>query len=671
MYANRMKLAVLLAVALTVPAGAAPLGTAFTYQGSLADAGVPVDGTVDMRFLLWNDSIAGGQLGSTIEFSGAGIAVGPPVNVVGGLFTVDLDFGVAHFDGQDVYLEIEVDNPSGSGAWTTLTPRQRVAPTPYALQTRGLFVDDALRVGLGTQNPSHQLHVVSGTESIAVFGQQTAAAGVSRGVLGRSESTGGIGVLGLVGALSGDTRGVQGETTSTLGRGVYGVATAGTGENYGVYGRTNSSDGYAGYFEGRGYFSDDLGVAITDPTSMLHVFRDSDDSRPTVTFETIDQFQTNLSLRLLFEGTSIDAFARIALNPFSTDLRLNASSSGDVLIVQGGGDVGVNTSTPDGKLHVVGDGFATITGGGIVVVEHGPSGYQLAMDGTRLQARRGGSASTLRLNPTGNGDITMLEAAAGRVGIGLPQPLAPVHIRNSTIELESGAVAPHADVVIEDTDAVLALYSNDGPNWASAIVLGQIDDSVSPPVLKNKWSIAMRTGGELRFLYGDETQPGHSAGTAVLRLTPNGTTKVKVLEILGADIAEKFPTSESDAVEPGTVMEIDPDNAGKLRVSRGAYNRRVAGVVSGAGDIPVGALLGNLPGSEDEPAIALSGRVWVRCDATERAIEPGDLLTTADRPGHAMKVEDHARATGATIGKAMSALAKGETGMVLVLVNLQ
>ena len=100
-------------------------------------------------------------------------------------------------------------------------------------------------------------------------------------------------------------------------------------------------------------------------------------------------------------------------------------------------------------------------------------------------------------------------------------------------------------------------------------------------------------------------------------------------------------------------------------------NRRVAGVVSGGGDIPTGAILGNMPGSEDAPAIALNGRVWVYCDATTTAIGPGDLLTTSDTPGYAMAVTEHARATGAILGKAMTALGKGESGMVLALVNLQ
>jgi hypothetical protein len=69
--------------------------------------------------------------------------------------------------------------------------------------------------------------------------------------------------------------------------------------------------------------------------------------------------------------------------------------------------------------------------------------------------------------------------------------------------------------------------------------------------------------------------------------------------------------------------------------------------------------------------VALTGRVWVCCDATAAAIQPGDLLTTSTKAGHAMKVIDHALAAGAIIGKAMTPLAQGKQGLVLVLVNLQ
>jgi hypothetical protein len=153
------------------------------------------------------------------------------------------------------------------------------------------------------------------------------------------------------------------------------------------------------------------------------------------------------------------------------------------------------------------------------------------------------------------------------------------------------------------------------------------------------------------------------------RLVVNGTARVSVLEITGADIAEKFPTTET--LEPGTVVEIDPDNPGHLRKARGAYNKRVAGVVAGANGLSKGIILGNLEGSENHTPIAISGRVWVYADATHEAIEPGDFLTTSETPGYAMKATDLPRAQGSILGKAMTRLEKGKTGMVLVLVNLQ
>ena len=119
-------------------------------------------------------------------------------------------------------------------------------------------------------------------------------------------------------------------------------------------------------------------------------------------------------------------------------------------------------------------------------------------------------------------------------------------------------------------------------------------------------------------------------------------------------------------------MSIDPENPGKLAVSRERYDRKVAGIISGAGGINPGMLMGQDGSDADgDYPVALTGRVYCLCDASIGAIEPGDLLTTSDIPGHAMKVIDHSRATGATLGKAMSRLARGETGLVLVLVSLQ
>ena len=68
--------------------------------------------------------------------------------------------------------------------------------------------------------------------------------------------------------------------------------------------------------------------------------------------------------------------------------------------------------------------------------------------------------------------------------------------------------------------------------------------------------------------------------------------------------------------------------------------------------------------------VALTGRVYCYADATDSPINPGDLLTTSDTPGYAMKVTDFSKAPGAVIGKAMTGLKSGK-GMILVLVSLQ
>ena len=153
-------------------------------------------------------------------------------------------------------------------------------------------------------------------------------------------------------------------------------------------------------------------------------------------------------------------------------------------------------------------------------------------------------------------------------------------------------------------------------------------------------------------------------------LVASGVAQVNTLQILGSDLAESFPAGGRE-LEPGTVLEIVGDAEGTLRESQSAYDTRVAGVVSGANGLPAGVILeGHHFGKEGKVPVAMSGRVWVKCDATREPIHVGDLLTTSDNPGHAMKAADPSRATGAILGKAMTSLESGR-GLVLVLVSLQ
>jgi hypothetical protein len=104
-------------------------------------------------------------------------------------------------------------------------------------------------------------------------------------------------------------------------------------------------------------------------------------------------------------------------------------------------------------------------------------------------------------------------------------------------------------------------------------------------------------------------------------------------------------------------------------VSCEAYDRRVAGVVSGAGTYRPGLILDRRTDSTRRP-LALTGKVWCRVDADWGPVDIGDLLTTSPTPGHAMRANDPVRAFGAVIGKALGNLASGQA-LMPVLVALQ
>jgi hypothetical protein len=135
-----------------------------------------------------------------------------------------------------------------------------------------------------------------------------------------------------------------------------------------------------------------------------------------------------------------------------------------------------------------------------------------------------------------------------------------------------------------------------------------------------------------------------------------------------ADCAEDFDVAALEGVEPGSVMVIGHDSA--LQQSEQAYDKRVAGVVSGGGDYEPGIVLDRRAPAQNRKSIALLGKVYCKVDASRAPIEVGDLLTTSPNPGHAMKATDPVRAFGAVIGKALRPLGDGQ-GLIPILVALQ
>ncbi len=126
-------------------APAAPLGSAFTYQGRLFDDGVPASVPHDFTFSLWDALSGGSQVGTAM----------PPVNdlpVSDGYFTAVLDFGANAFDGQARWLEVSVRPGSSTGSYTTLTPRQALTAAPYALNAEKLDGQHAGAFASATHN---------------------------------------------------------------------------------------------------------------------------------------------------------------------------------------------------------------------------------------------------------------------------------------------------------------------------------------------------------------------------------------------------------------------------------------------------------------------------------------------------------------------------------------
>ncbi|MER8995032.1 MULTISPECIES: hypothetical protein [unclassified Mesorhizobium] len=140
------------------------------------------------------------------------------------------------------------------------------------------------------------------------------------------------------------------------------------------------------------------------------------------------------------------------------------------------------------------------------------------------------------------------------------------------------------------------------------------------------------------------------------------------IRLLNEDCAEDFDVRDAQQVEPGTVMILGQDGA--LEESNCAYDKRVAGVISGAGDFKPGIVLGSRPQSINRQPIALMGKVYCKADAHFGQIEVGDLLTTSPTAGHAMTASDRDRAFGTIIGKALGPLQSGR-GLIPILVALQ
>jgi hypothetical protein len=585
-------------------------GTAFTYQGQLTSGTNFAHGSYDMTFSLYNAS------------SGGSLVSGPVTNVAiavsNGLFTTMIDFG-GSFNGTAYWLQIGV-RTNNSGAFSPLSPLQEVTPVPYAITAQKLTGSVTL-----AQLPS-TLSLISDPGTQNFFAGQSAGTSNLSGTANTA--------LGSA-ALSGDTSGSFNTASGS-------AALA------------NNSSGSA---------NSAYGV-----DAML--FNDTG-----------------------YDNTALGAYALI-----QNQGGYNNTGSGYSAL---GGNISGDNDTADGA-NALGGQFISgggNTGSGAYSIYELTSGYNNTAAGVNaLYADSTGvdnigiGVSTLYTNSTGSqntavGTYAFQQMTAGNLNIGLGYHAGydlisgtnNIYIGslgsstdNNVIRIGSGQANTYIDGTIQsdsgdirlDDNRLLLLNGSDTNNGLTYIASGQPGISY----------------GQGPFLYGFE---GGSLG-AVLPNTvclswdysgdvwvSNNLSTATLTIRGGSDLAEPFKiTSARKAVPQGSVVVIDEENAGRLKVSSKAYDTHVAGVLSGANGVHPGIQMqqqGLLDGGQN---VALTGRVYVLADASKGAIKPGDLLTTSDTPGHAMKVWNHSKAQGAILGKAMSGLDHGK-GMVLVLVTLQ
>lgn len=239
----------------------------------------------------------------------------------------------------------------------------------------------------------------------------------------------------------------------------------------------------------------------------------------------------------------------------------------------------------------------------------------------------------------------------GNVGVNTTTPTARLHV------YEPAGNGVSARITIQDGDSsagfnVVALTRN----WSFVA-----DNS------PDGFSISSTGGANFFITNAGNVGIGTTSPASKLHvsgdITASGNISAKY-----QDVAEWVATSQQLAA--GTVVVLDSSNSNQVVASTQNYDTRVAGVIS----LRPGITLGEA--GEGRVLVATTGRVKVKVDASNAAINIGDLLVTGDREGFAMKstpveiggVRIHR--PGTLIGKALEPLARG-TGEILVLLSLQ
>jgi hypothetical protein len=368
----------------------------------------------------------------------------------------------------------------------------------------------------------------------------------------------------------------------------------------------------------------------------------------------------------LFIGDSITQFLQLRWDSAGDHAQLYTPAPCHIALMPGG-NVGIGTTAPEAGLDVANPSSGPAmtvgrkTGYPSIRARSDAAGGWLIMDSN--------SAGNVALNHYDGGHVILVNGG-GRVGIGTTGPDAKLSVQMETGTQLMPAVT--SGLVIKDGlyNSAKQVDVQDSAGVSRFVINGAGKVGIATGSPQSELDVAGKTRTEVLEI---TERVGIGTDNPQVELDVVGRMRTKVVEITGGgDLAEPFNVCGQRSGQPGMVVCIDPENPGNLVVSKKTYDRTVAGIISGAGGVKPGMLMGQKGTRADgEHPVAMTGRVYCRADASNAAIRPGDLLTTSQTPGHAMKVTDHDRANGAILGKAMTGLEAGDKGLVLALVALQ